>query len=170
MDKDLLQILDSVLFLSSDSPSGLLWKKSGKVAGTIDSDSYWVVRYQGKGYKAHRVVYGLFFGEFPCSCLIDHKDRNRQNNIPSNLRLVSPKGNTQNTGMLKSNKTGITGVTFQKPHYWRANWNKNGKTFCKLFSIKKFGDTAFDLATSYRRLKLIELNKEGESYSDNHGV
>ena len=44
--------------------------------------------------------------------MIDHRDRNRTNNVWSNLREVSPEGNAQNASLRCDNKSGVKGVNW----------------------------------------------------------
>jgi hypothetical protein len=97
----------------------LLWRTKpcknisiGSPAGTPDKDGYITIRYQGKHYKAHRLVYALFNDSYP-EC-IDHIDRNRSNNKIENLRGVSRLENMQNVGMYSNNKSGYKHIRWYK--------------------------------------------------------
>lgn len=90
------------LAISSESPTGLVWIKSpassvpqGAFAFTNIVSGYYQGRLKGKYYKAHRIVFLLSHGFWPCGD-IDHKDGNRLNNSPSNLRDVEKSINSQN--------------------------------------------------------------------------
>lgn len=50
-------------------------------------------------YEAHRVVYLLYYGEWPVVC--DHIDTVRTNNDPRNLRSVTKYGNACNRSVAK---------------------------------------------------------------------
>lgn len=161
--------LKDVLYYCEDSLSCLRWKVNDCVAGTIDTDGYWVVRYKDKGYKAHRIIWFMFNNEIPSNMIIDHVDRNRQNNKILNLRLSTWEDNTRNASKSVKNSSGITGVSRQG-NYWRANWNENGKTKGKLFSINIYGeDKAFDLAVKYRESMIDLLKLKGIYYAETHG-
>lgn len=45
--------------------------------------------------SAHRLVYRYFFGEIPAGCVVNHINRNRQDNRPSNLEAVTQSANTR---------------------------------------------------------------------------
>ncbi len=73
-----------------------------------------------KKYQAHRVVWLLHTGVWPKG-LIDHKNGVRDDNRPSNLRDVTHLGNARNQGLRTTNKSGVTGIYWSKPHRkWRA--------------------------------------------------
>lgn len=91
------------------SPSFLRWKKRpspkssvrvGQVAGWLNKDTgYWYV----KNRKAHRIIWFMFNRTWPK--VIDHKDRNRQNNDIDNLRDVDSSVNNHN-------RTGSKGYSY----------------------------------------------------------
>ncbi len=108
--KDLpsLEYLRECFELDSSSPSGLRWKgrqlshfkhptgfsgfsalSAGKQAGNIGNTGYYVLRLDRQRYLTHRIVYALFHGTTDFSSfIVDHKDRNKLNNDPNNLRLA----------------------------------------------------------------------------------
>ena len=79
----------------------LYWKESrgrsaaGALAGTNHGDGYKTVRIDGKAYYAHRIVKEMTTGKKITGDL-DHKDRNRSNNKPSNLKKVTRSENNKN--------------------------------------------------------------------------
>ena len=62
---------------------------NGKVAGSVTSKGYISVNYKGQKYKAHRIIWMMMTGEDPGELTIDHNDRNKSNNIWTNLRLAT---------------------------------------------------------------------------------
>lgn len=56
--------------------------------------------------RIHRLVYSNVYGEIPKGYEIDHIDRNRHNNYPENLRLVTKSENNQNKD-IKGEKNGF---------------------------------------------------------------
>ena len=61
--------------------------------------------------------------------IIDHIDRNPDNNCKSNLRIASKKENSQNINIPKNNTTGIIGVSRFEKNRWRAYITVDGKQF-----------------------------------------
>lgn len=66
----------------------------GKKAGTLRK-GYLEIKFKGKDYKAHRVVWLWVTGKFPCHT-IDHINRIRSDNRFSNLRDVPQSVNNRN--------------------------------------------------------------------------
>jgi len=64
--------------------------------GSIDKDGYIIIKIKGKQYKAHRLVYMFFNGEFPKG-EIDHINRNRKDNRIENLRVATRLENILNS-------------------------------------------------------------------------
>jgi len=92
---------------------------SGENAGTIEF-GYIRVSINKKVYRAHRVIWIMVTGDIPSS--IDHINHNRSDNRIINLRHVSVKENSKNLSVSKRNKTGVTGVSFNKVHNkWQVN-------------------------------------------------
>lgn len=170
-----------VFSLSTESPSGVVWKKPmkkhliGKPAGYLCDLGYWVVEYKGKAIKVHRIVYFLNVGHLDSNLIIDHINRCRSDNSFSNLRLVDVETNAKNSSIMKNNKTGITGVSVsarERQTYITATYTPpNGKNMSKYFSVDKLGyEEAFRLACEWRKTKIAELNEQGAGYTERHGT
>lgn len=176
------------------SPTSLRWKVArhggsphnrilvvapGDVAGTVNVHGYGEVKLNGRQYKTHRIIYEMFIGRIPDGADIDHEDRDRLNNKPTNFRLVGDKQNAQNRVMRYDNTTSMTGVSrqeFTNPDgssraYWKARWQGlDDKERAKCFSVNKLGETeAFRLACEYRAAKIKQLVEDGQFYTEHHG-
>ena len=92
--------------------------KAGTIATSKNSRGYLVVRFAKNGcnfrYLAHRVAWLLYYRVDPGDMQIDHIDGNRENNVISNLRLVSHGDNMKNQRKRSDNTSGITGVHWHK--------------------------------------------------------
>lgn len=88
--------------------------QAGKAAGCLHKASgYWIVCIDKKHYRAHLVIWLMLYGEWrPRE--IDHKDRNRSNNRPTNLRLASESQQRSNAKLRSDNALGLRGVSFHK--------------------------------------------------------
>jgi hypothetical protein len=84
----------------------------GQKAGAINSAGYVVIRLDKKDYSAHRLMWLYVYGAFPLLS-IDHIDRNRSNNKPTNLRIATQKQNSENMFRSKTNTSGFRGVRFE---------------------------------------------------------
>ncbi|EMM2093296.1 HNH endonuclease signature motif containing protein [Enterobacter hormaechei] len=82
----------SLFVLSSESKTGIAWKKNSRPAGTVLPSGYAQVRIPGGNWfvYTHRIVWMLANdkdipeGDYQ----VDHIDCDRTNNHPSNLRLI----------------------------------------------------------------------------------
>lgn len=84
--------------------------KSGHARVTVDKTLF----------LTHRVIWKLMTGKEP-KHLIDHKDRNPENNRWKNLRQANDAQSVVNRRMFCNNTSGCTGVVFSKQHnQWRA--------------------------------------------------
>ena len=94
-------------FEIAENSTGLIYKtgkKAGQQAGYPLPNKYFHVygRTHHNEY-AHRIVWMLKNNsEIPEGLQIDHIDRNRQNNHPSNLRVVTPSQNAMNRSNTKT--------------------------------------------------------------------
>lgn len=114
----------------------------------FENDQGYVCSYiGGRIVRLHRLV-------FPCHAneIIDHKNRNRQDNRKSNLRIATKQLNGINRGPSKNNRVGIKGVSkMGEGGKYVARICKNGSTI----NIGTF-DTPNE-AESARVAKEIEL-------------
>lgn len=96
---------------------GIQGAKIGTVAGRPErgnhGPTYIVITILGKYCMAHRLAWLYMTGGLP-KCQIDHIDGNGMNNSFSNLRSVSMNENMKNKGRYQNNKSGITGVSWDK--------------------------------------------------------
>jgi len=92
--------------------------------GTLNSEGYLQVKFAGHTYKVHRLIYMLYNDDYPER--IDHKDTDRLNNTPENLRPATAEQNMQNRSMPETNTTGIKGVDLFSGKY-RARITVDGQ-------------------------------------------
>lgn len=77
-----------------------------------------------KAIVLHHVVYEHYHGHVPKGLLRDHRDRNQLNNVPTNLRAVTPSTNRANSRRRIDNTSGYTGVVWCKhTNKWTARLN-----------------------------------------------
>jgi len=103
-------------------------------AGTISTThkeglKYRTVRFKGKTYKTHRLIWLYVTGYLPVE--IDHEDGNGLNNKWCNLRNVSTLVNAKNHSKQSNNTSGVTGVTVAYARdgglRWKVRIGVNGK-------------------------------------------
>ena len=64
---------------------------------SINNNGYIAIHAKDKVYLAHRLAWELLKGPIPENMMIDHIDRNRSNNLISNLRLATCQQNLINS-------------------------------------------------------------------------
>ena len=119
-----------------------------------------------KTHKVHRLVAFAFCDKPDGYDIVDHIDRNPQNNDRTNLRWTTPRGNNHNMTKFSNNtseKQGISRHT-NKNDYWKARISDNeGKVITKYFSIRKLGDSeAKRQAIEYRKQLEIQYGYIGD--------
>lgn len=81
---------------------------AGKRADHLGPHGYRRVSVDGDRYAAHRIVWKMVHGTDPET--IDHINRDRSDNRPSNLRSCTEHENALNRPMHKNNRCGVKGV------------------------------------------------------------
>ncbi|MGH6979048.1 MAG: HNH endonuclease signature motif containing protein [Brevundimonas sp.] len=107
-------------------PSNVRSRLAGRIAGSPCTGGYVAIKVGGRLYKAHRLAWLVFFGEWPSSEL-DHIDRRRAHNAIANLRLADRSTNMGNVAAYRSNVSGLKGVS-KSGRQWRAQITKDRKT------------------------------------------
>ena len=134
-------------------------RHAGKEAMTSISSSGYLVGYVlWKRLSSHRVAFCLHYGRWP-NGQIDHKNGIRTDNRIVNLRDVSQIENSRNMKLNSKNKSGVSGV----------HWNKREG---KWKSIISDGQKKVCLGTFSRKEDAIIARKKAEKiygYDKNHG-
>jgi hypothetical protein len=133
--EELLTVLDY------DKNTGVFtWKihttntKIGQIAGNRKENDTWyrLIRYKGKGYLAHRLAWFYVNCEWP-NGIVDHIDRDKDNNRIANLRIVTAHENAQNinkhNGAKKKNKSKYIGVSRSSTGKWYTRIMAYGKNY-----------------------------------------
>ncbi|NKW92103.1 HNH endonuclease [Rhodobacteraceae bacterium R_SAG9] len=101
----------------------------GEPVGSTGSHGYKAVRAANSSYLLHHISWFLSRGEWPTGT-VDHKDGDRQNNCPDNLRMGSQGDNTRGFKTARKGRNasyrGIYETRFGK---WRANLHVNRKRY-----------------------------------------
>lgn len=128
--------LKKLFYIDSSIPEGLRWKITpgrrickDSPAGSMRSDGYSVTRINGKYCPNHRIIYSIFNnGNLLSYQIVDHIDRNKQNNNPNNLRIVTATENNRNVTKRKNTTSIYIGVSFHKIYKkFQAQIVVNGK-------------------------------------------
>jgi hypothetical protein len=82
-------------------------------AGTVNPYGYRHICLKQKIYRAHRLAWFYYYGEWP-NGQIDHINGNRDDNRIVNLRLATYQQNQANSKIRVNNRTGFKGVHFHK--------------------------------------------------------
>ena len=115
---------------------------SGNIAKRLDSRGKYIqVDFQNKVWQAHRICFYLGTQKNPGISQVDHEDRVYTNNKLENLRLLNNRTQQHNIDIKSNNKSGRTGVFWDKKgEKWRAYignpaikgkkiWLYNGKSY-----------------------------------------
>jgi len=152
--------LKEVLHYNPDT-GDLTWLKRiavcvtvGTVLTGITDRGYGRVKIDGKTHKLHRLAWLYMHGSLPLE--IDHINGKRADNRAANLRSVSRSENQKNMSLSRHNKSGVSGVT----------WDKREQRFKARIGRKLFLGTFDNLFDAVCIRKSAEL-KHG--YHENHG-
>lgn len=102
----------------------LLYKDSGRLAGSLSENGYRIVSIRlagvNRAYLVHRIIWLMFIGSWPKN-EIDHINRNKQDNRIENLREATHSENSLNRGIGRNNSSGHKGVSrTRSTGKWRA--------------------------------------------------
>jgi len=168
------ELLKTYLSICETSPSGLIWIKRpkqskvkvGDVAGRKHHLGYWQVKFKGKLYLTHRVVYVLKTGLDLLELPIDHPV-SREDNI--NTRLATYSQNNYNRPKQKTFKglkttSQYKGVCFSKnANKWQASicFNKKniylGQFEKEIDAAIAYNNAAQDYFKEFALLNQVEL-------------
>lgn len=99
----------------------------------LNSSGYFISKIEDKTITLHKFLIGNKLTEIHNT--IDHKDRNKLNNMRNNLRVVSINENSYNRSLYNNNTSNIIGVGFDKYHKkYTAILFKDNKQYKKYFS------------------------------------
>lgn len=98
----------------------------GKAAGMVDAYGYLVIKIGSRTYKAHRLAWLHFYGEWPAG-MIDHINGDKADNRIANLRDVTNQVNVQNARKARSSNksTGLLG----------AHWDEHSGCFLSRIGV-----------------------------------
>ena len=120
--------------MDADFKSGkLTWKatnQKGKEIGRLTKKGYLFFSHAGMKLMSHRVIYAMYWGEWP-EDQIDHINGEKLDNRIENLRVVNTSENQSNHFSPRANnKAGCRGVTLMSGYAhkkYRAEITKNGR-------------------------------------------
>ena len=120
--RELFDYRDGMLFWRVDRSSGV---KAGDRAGCLHKKcGYRRICIKKRIFEEHRIIY-LWHHGYWTENQVDHINRCRDDNRIENLREVSHSCNVRNTGIAINNKSGVTGVSFERNgSRWRVGIGK----------------------------------------------
>lgn len=188
------EMFSKVFEYSANSPTGLIYKFCAKIPGRAEivhgthAGTYGYtnrngvqvphmirVRFRGKLYPVHRVIWTLLRGLIPKDFVIDHLDGNPFNNKIENLRCIDSHENTRNAKRRVDNKTGVNGVREMSngtgnEYIYASYYDHNKKIIGKCWSLLSHTeDEAVMLAKMWRQNELKILAENGIVFTERHG-
>lgn len=148
---EILAVANSLLQYCPDNGK-FLWKKTGKLAGTVCPRGYNRINIKLGARKhqvlAHRLAFYYANGR-PPNGEIDHINGNPEDNRLENLREASREINGKNQKVHRTNTSGYTGVCWHKT---KKRWTARGATGGKTVHLGYFSDpiTAASVAHKWR--------------------
>lgn len=143
-----------------DKRAWKIWntRYAGKEAFTSGKDGYRNGRIFNRPFRAHRVIWAIFYGENP-AMEIDHINGDRSDNRIDNLRHIAGAENQRNKSINKNNTSGFLGVCWDiSRRKWSARiWADGGEVALGRFK-------AFDDAVAAREAAIVKYG-----YHPNHG-
>ncbi len=137
--------------------TGIFTRKDNTKCGSF-SHGYIRIVINKKRYYAHRLAWLYVYGEFPTKH-IDHINHKGTDNRIKNIREVGCIDNHKNLPKYKNNKSGISGIFYNKKHKrWCPQIAVNGNKK-HLGSFKTLDEAVL--------VRSEALNKHG--YHNNHG-
>lgn len=144
------------LFCYESATGRLLWRTIesynsraivGTDAGCFDSEGYRVVKFGGRIYKAHRIIWKMMTGDEPPE-LIDHKNARTSDNRWTNLRPATPSQNQSNRRQRPNGPS--KGVCWHKrDHAWQASIKADGRSVhLGLFELEAAAHAAYAVAAT----------------------
>lgn len=130
-------------------------KRGHPVRTTKAPNGYLNISWLRKNWRIHRIIW-MLVNDAPLlpSDEIDHINRVRDDNRPSNLRKATHQQNQWNAGLRSDNTSGIRGVCKKPNNRWEANITVNGKPqYLGLFKSPQ------EAAEAYQK-KALELRGE----------
>lgn len=122
------------LFSYNPETGDLAWRiNRGRIrAGTLirapSVQGYYQVMYRNRNYRAHRVAWLIYYGEWPLLEL-DHINGIRNDNRIANLREAYHSENCRNGRLRSTNSSGFKGVSWHKASgKWHAQITVDGTT------------------------------------------
>lgn len=121
------------LFKYDPESGDIFWIAPGKgkikkkAAGTQELSGYIGIVINGKRIRAHIIAWALYHNKWPDDQL-DHINSVKCDNRIENLREATNKQNGKNFKIKSNNKSGVTGVTYDKiNNKWRSTIKVDGK-------------------------------------------
>lgn len=112
----------------------LIRKSTNCIAGWIDKRGYVRTKVGYKMTFAHRIIWEMHNSDIPEGMEIDHINGVRHDNRIENLRCVDRWINCKNAAKRKDNKTGQTGVSYNKgKDKYIVQLQKDGKRIAMSF-------------------------------------
>lgn len=101
--------------------------EAGGVGATSKTNSYRIIKIDGRKYLAHRIAWLIMTGSWPAKG-IDHADGDGLNNRWINLREANQSQNSGNQRLSRNNTSGAKGVSWSADKgKWRAQIKVGGK-------------------------------------------
>jgi hypothetical protein len=145
---EIFEYKEGKLFWKINSGNNMV---KGKMAGTsITTSGYHRLKYKGKKYLNHRVIFEMHNGFLPE--IIDHIDQNKLNNNIDNLRVANRSLNMLNRGYSKKSNL-PKGISFYDNRYIVQ--------LCgKYIGCYKYLESAIEVRNQSEELKLKEILKK----------